>query len=140
MQPKDNSMNLSSNLSNRLLKILYKEYNSKHDSTSNLSSHPFLILHLRDNPQIKGVLLCIKELSKEFDTYSNDQVLSTALNSLVRGNTVDHTSGKYYLNEAGYRQGLKKTNILKFWSRFHPSSFYPSSLALLGIVVAILIP
>jgi hypothetical protein len=139
MNPNDNSINLSSNLSNRLLKILYKEYSNNHDSTSNLSSHPFLILHLRNKPQIKSVLLSIKGLSKEFDTYSDDQVLSTTLNSLVRGNTVDYISGKYYLNELGYRQGLKKTNIFKFWSRFHPTSFYPSSLALLGIVVAILI-
>ena len=140
MNPNDNYTNLPSDLTDSFIKTLFNKYTEYHKDDNSINTYQFITMRLLSISGFVNKLPVVKELNKEFQSYSDSQLINVVLNSLVKKNLLhEKQAGRFYLTSTGYSLGLKKTNIFKFWSRYHPTSFYPSSLALLGIVVAILI-
>lgn len=128
MQPKDDSINLSSELTTSFIKVMFNKYTEHHKDDNSLNTYQFITLRLLKIPDFVAYLPFVKNLSSEFQFYTNSQLTDVVINSLVKKNLlVENQARNYYLTPTGYRLGLKKTNIIKFWSKYYPHVLYPTT-------------
>jgi hypothetical protein len=136
MQKIDNSLpELEDKYCSAFLSNLYKVYNATVKNSHSLESHAFCVVHLIDSK----LLNTLRNSHRDFNNYTNNDMTYVALNSLVNMKLMREESRKYYLLENGYKCGLKKSNIIKYLSTYHPNSFYTCLFTFAGIITAILI-
>lgn len=126
MNPLENSINLPKKQTDKLLKYLYNRYAKHNSNISNLKQHPFFTINLRQCETFRSFLPDVVTLSSDFSNYCEGSMVSVAMKSLVKGNTLSYDTGKYYLTEEGYKQGLKASNVFSYWSKYYPAVYYPT--------------
>ena len=139
MNPLENSINLPKKQTDKLLKYLYNRYAKHNSNVSNLKQHPFFTINLMQCETFKSFLPDVVSLSTEFSNYCVSSMSSVTMNSLVKGNTLSYDTGKYYLTEEGYKQGLKASNIFSYWSKYHSMAYYPTLCIVVTTVLATVI-
>lgn len=118
------------------MKVLYRLYSSNNKGETALQTYWFHTHSLKNDKSFTEKLILISQM---FPNYSEQQLVRVVLNSLEHGGFMTQNSSKFYLTQAGYKQGMKKCNILKYWSSYYPAAFYPSLCAIAVAIITTLL-
>ncbi|WP_448250572.1 hypothetical protein [Thalassotalea agariperforans] len=134
MNPNDNYLtNPSVVIINKALKLFVNRFTTKR--------HPFEISSYSFTKQKHPFCKCIieetKNTNKEFEVYSENQIVSVIYNTLINCNYLTQVGDKYYLTEAGYRYGLKSLKPLLYFHRYYWKSYIPITISTFALIVSV---
>ncbi|NAW77904.1 hypothetical protein CAG60_03275 [Vibrio sp. V33_P6A3T137] len=131
MNPRDDSVNVDDVKLNQVLKLMYEIYNKQHKTSAQIGSYKFtpemLIAKYAADLEI---LINEQRTQSRLSNCNDKRVMKTIFNGMVENNFLKRDLCIYYFSEAGYKQALKSSNILKYWIKYHTGVFW-------GIITAV---
>ncbi|EKB1950616.1 hypothetical protein ACOIVT_001464 [Vibrio parahaemolyticus] len=131
MNPRDDSVNIADVKLNQILKLMYKQYNTRHKTSAQIGSYKFIPMRfVEENHSVLSELITEQRSLSRLDNYTDELLMNAIFNGMAANKFLERDRCIYYFTESGYKQALKSSNKLKYLNNYHTATFW-------GIIIAI---